>query len=82
MNRLVYDLAWNPRRKEWYLSLRHEAVVTRRYPNLTKQAALREAREHCRDAARFRPVQLIVRNRDGRIAFENTYQNDPPSRVG
>lgn len=29
-----------------------------------------------------RPAQLVVHNRDGRIAFENTYGRDPARRKG
>lgn len=69
--RRVYDLCADS--TLWILVERGStgAVRTFRYG---KDHAIHWARAFVR--AR-RPSQLVVRNRNGRISFENTYMNDP-----
>jgi hypothetical protein len=77
--RRVLRLRWDRHDKAW-LVVRPGGRATR---HRTKAEALEAGRRACRRiAAAGGLAQLVVRTRDGRIAFECTYGADPARHPG
>jgi hypothetical protein len=79
--RSVFRLWWDKTRGEWALSrtTSHGVQLIRRYPDTTKKIATKKARAYVGGLA---PSQLVIRNKNGRIGSEATFENDPRRYVG
>jgi hypothetical protein len=81
--RIIYELRWSKANDQWMLSRRGE--VPFKYMGwLNKKASIASAatiaRTHHEENGKL--TQLVVRNKNGRIAFERTYGKDPRRRKG
>lgn len=81
LERIVLEMRYAKARQEWELIQRGKSTALERA--LTKAALLNAARERARAIQRRgRPAQLVVKGKDGRIQFENTYGRDPRRSKG
>lgn len=79
MKRLICRVTWSQRGRCWLAKVPWCAPAD----YATKAEAVREARMAARGLHRDgRLSQLVVHRKDGRIAFEATYGNDPKRRKG
>lgn len=67
------EVIWSTKDRCWY------AVYDKdRFPYTTKSPAVRQGRH----LARAAKTELLIKNKDGRIAYRNSYGGDSPKRPG
>jgi hypothetical protein len=76
MKRTIIDVFWNRKFQGWTVKRRGSDVAIGKH---TKAEAVSRGRDWARSVP---PSQLVVRNKDGRIAFEHTYGLDPAKYKG
>lgn len=77
--RKVFRLRWSKRKKRWCLHTKKDGKPHVQYAGQTKKIAMDWIPDYVRS---FRPSQLFVHNKSGRIAFERTYGGDPERHKG
>lgn len=73
--RKIFRLRWSKRKGWWCL---HGPGPTK-YAGLTKEDSMTWVPGYVRSQ---KPSQLVVHNKDGQIAFERTYGEDPERHKG
>ena len=79
--RIVFRVRFDKKRKRWNIVHPNDGVVAwRRTKFLTVQLGAQRARDVYKSSGTF--SQLVVHNKNGRIAFERTYGGDPRRSKG
>jgi len=81
--RLIYELRWVEKGRSWRL-YRGRQWAVEYSQRITKRDAERHARKYCHGTFvdEDRPVQLLIKGKDGRIQREASYGCDSKRRKG